>query len=281
MSSGERQVRIAVAGYTASVSVLDSANPSAPSLLALHGFTGSGEDFGQLRQALPAGEFSWIRPDFMGHGKSDAPDVVDPYQLPAVLRLIDQARSLAPDPDKVILLGYSMGGRLALQYLHHARPMPAILIGASPGLDNREERAARRASDRVWMELLDESMEGFCRKWEAQPLIEPQTRIEEPFRTSLAARRRGNSPSGLQNSLAACGTGVIPSLWNHLEKLPGLVLCHGSMDTRFRDIAHLMRKANPAFSVHEIPASGHAPHLENPAALAALLQGLPESLLYR
>ncbi|MEX0326892.1 MAG: alpha/beta fold hydrolase [Puniceicoccaceae bacterium] len=280
MHSEQKRVLIPLAGYAASVTLHDCGDSAAPTLLALHGFGGSGKDFEQLRQSFGR-KVSWICPDFMGHGESESPDILDPYQLPAVLRLIDQARALAPDPGKVLLLGYSMGGRLALHYLRHATPMPALLIGISPGLQEAGERARRRQSDREWIQLMNGSMEQFCTKWEQQDLIHPQTLIEEPFRSHLASRRRRNSAVGLSNTLLASGTGVLTSLWTHLPRFPPLVLCYGSEDAKFGNIARKMQVANSRFVVREVPDSGHSPHLENPVELASLIEVELDSLLYR
>ncbi|MEX0330366.1 MAG: alpha/beta fold hydrolase [Puniceicoccaceae bacterium] len=280
MQTEDIRVKVQVAGYAASMSQHNCGDPAAPTILALHGFSGSGKDFDPLRLALGS-TVSWICPDFMGHGESEAPEVLDPYRLPAVLSLIDQARSMAHDPGNILLLGYSMGGRLALHYLRYAKAMPALLIGASPGLQDATERAQRRQSDQEWIRRLDVSVEHFCNDWEMQPLIVPQTLIEEPFRSQLASRRRGNRKVGLQNALLAGGTGVLPSLWHHLSELPSISLCHGSEDGKFRETANRMQAAHAGFTVHELPDSGHSPHLENPKAMASLISGELDSPLYR
>ena len=148
----------------AAVTVRAARNRDAPTVLALHGFTGSGEDFLPLREALGADRAHWILPDFMGHGASSSPDVLDPYCLPAALRLIDAARRKAPDPRRVVLVGYSMGGRLALHYLRWAAPLPCLLIGASPGLEDPGERKTRRQQDRRWITPLLEIGRASCRE---------------------------------------------------------------------------------------------------------------------
>jgi 2-succinyl-6-hydroxy-2,4-cyclohexadiene-1-carboxylate synthase len=267
---------ITVRGYRAAVRVRMAADPAVPTVLALHGFTGSGEDFAEVHSAAGAGSVNWICPDFMGHGASDSPPVLDPYCLPACLQLIDKARQLAPDPQRVILLGYSMGGRIALHYLLRAAPLPALLIGCSPGLADAAERAARRAADQAWIRLLADpaGMEVFAGAWERQALIEPQTRLPEPLRSALAGRRRANNPAGLANSLLATGTGALPGLWDQLDRLPPLLLAHGGHDLKFASIARAMAARNSAFSVKEIASAGHAPHLEQPAGVAAILRGL-------
>ena len=111
------------------------------SILALHGFTGRGSDWDLLRAALPGR--TWNAPDLPGHGP--APEL--PADWPAHRRAIEKACTALPE--KPVLTGYSMGGRLALRA---ALALPGkfsalVLIGASPGLETEAERAARRESD--------------------------------------------------------------------------------------------------------------------------------------
>jgi 2-succinyl-6-hydroxy-2,4-cyclohexadiene-1-carboxylate synthase len=278
MDSAEETVHYQLAGYPATIRRYRSAFTQAPTIVALHGFTGSGRDFEVLRKELGTEAAHWICPDFMGHGESADPAVSDPYELPMALRLIDTARRSSPDPERVLLLGYSMGGRIALHYLLEEAPLPAVLIGSSPGLAEPAEQKARRDSDRDWITLLEDSVESFCEAWERQPLIRPQLELPGPLATDLAARRRRNSATGLIHSLLACGTGSLPSLWDALPKLPGLTLVHGENDTKFRDLAQRMGELNPSFRIAAIPGAGHAPHLERPGEVAQVLRASLKSL---
>lgn len=279
MPSGELKVRsvgISLCGYRAHVRLIPAARRRAPTILALHGFTGSGADFGPLREALGGERFGWILPDFMGHGRSESPPVMDPYLLPALLHLVDKCRQLASDPTRIHLLGYSMGGRIALQYLARAGPLPCLLLSASPGLDDPEARRQRRQADRNLIDLRTDTPETFSERWENLPLISPQTRLAEPLASELRDRRRRNSLGGLNRALLASGTGTLPGLWARLPKLPGCRCFHGEKDSKFGRLAESMHRLNPRFSVHQVKDSGHAPHLENPLALAELID--PNSL---
>jgi 2-succinyl-6-hydroxy-2,4-cyclohexadiene-1-carboxylate synthase len=266
-------VSVPICGHQAVVERFSPVDqPPEWSVLALHGFTGSRADFEPLRHCMADLPAEWLCPDFMGHGNSDSPLNVDPYRLPAALALIDRARRMARCPEKVVLLAYSMGGRVALHYLRWAKPLPTVLIGASPGIEDAGERTHRRLHDAALIDPHAGDIAGFCDMWEAQPLIQPQTRLTEPLRSELARRRRMNSPVGLANSLAACGTGALPSLWHELPALPALMCLYGEQDSKFAEISRRMQAANPAISAIAIPGSGHAAHLENPEAVAAELK---------
>lgn len=262
---------IRIAGHSAAVHVWPAECPGAPVFLALHGFTGSGMDFLPLREAMGGPRFTWICPDFMGHGSSESPDCIDPYLLVNAFFLIDAARRLGEQAGRVHLLAYSMGGRLGLHYLRRASPLQAMFIGASPGLAGTDDRRARREADAGLIRPGPAAIGAFCDKWESQPLIAPQTRLAEPLRSELANRRRTNNPAGLRNTLLACGAGVLPDLWKDLPRLPPAHLLHGERDGKFSAIAEEMERIHPRFTRLSVPACGHSPHLENPGGLARLL----------
>jgi pimeloyl-ACP methyl ester carboxylesterase len=115
-------------------------------ILACHGFTGEGADFGPLQSVLPPGH-ALLAPDFPGHGSRRSLRAPSDYSLAAHLAILDESARNAAEP--VTLLGYSMGGRLAL---HWALANPGkfrqlILVGASPGLATEAERAERTYAD--------------------------------------------------------------------------------------------------------------------------------------
>jgi 2-succinyl-6-hydroxy-2,4-cyclohexadiene-1-carboxylate synthase len=266
------KIRVPLCGHHAAVNRYQPVGDNPQwSLVALHGFTGSGADFSALREAMSGLAIEWLCPDFMGHGASDKPTNVDPYRLPAALALIDRARRMARMGSRVILLGYSMGGRLALHYLKWAQPLPAILIGASPGIEDASERAKRRERDADLIRAASGNIEAFCEAWEGQELIQPQTLLPEPLRSQISGRRRQNNLLGLVNSLAGCGSGALPSLWSDLAQLPELACLYGEKDHKFSEIAMRMQAGCTRVHAHAIEAAGHAPHLENPDRVAAFL----------
>jgi len=228
-------------------------------LLLLHGFTQTGRSWEPVRQAL-APRYRSIAPDLPGHGGFAE-------RRPASFAACD-AYLRALGGDRFTLVGYSMGGRIAL---HAAlslgrRVERLVLIGASPGIADPRERAQRARSDAALADRIEAiGLEAFVREWEAQPLFDGMPRgIAE-----LAhADRMRNTARGLAAALRGLGTGVMPTLWDRLADLAMPVeLVVGERDEKFRAIADRMAAALPRARARVVAGTGHAVHLEAPDAL--------------
>lgn len=243
--------------------------PRLPRLIvALHGFTGSGQDFEALWHHLPLPpDLSPWAPDLVGHTPTPPTD-------PAAYRIEAEADRLAatlPEAAEAVVLGYSMGGRLALHLAarHPARVRALVLVGASPGLAAEAERQARRAADAALASrLLAGPVEAFLQMWEQTPIIASQSRIAEPWRGRQQARKQRLQAHGLALSLQEMGTGAMPSLWGRLPPVPMLLLT-GAEDEKFTAIAARMAaEAGPRAAAVVLPGAGHCAHLEQPALAA-------------
>lgn len=235
-------------------------------LLLLHGFTGSTATWRALAERLAPGVRS-IAVDLIGHGQSDAPEHPARYTMAHcvadLLALLDRLGL-----DQAAVLGYSMGGRVALQLAAAApeRVDALLLESASPGLASPAERAARAAADDALADTIEhDGLEAFVAYWQQLPLWASQAALPAPVRAQLRAQRLHNHPRGLANSLRGMGAGRQTSLWQQLSMLemPALLLA-GALDTKYAAIARQMADAMPRANLVIVPAAGHAIHLEQP-----------------
>ncbi len=235
----------------------------APTTVMLHGFTHTGASWDPVVAAL--GEsYRAIAPDLRGHGDGSARV---PVGLDEVIGDIGELTGGASE-----LVGYSMGGRVAL---HAALALPGrvrrlVLIGASPGLADPGERAARRAADEALAdELQGLAIEVFAERWARTPALAGQP---PDVLARVNADRLRNTPAGLARALRGLGTGALPSLWGRLGELAmPVTLIVGERDDRFRAIAAQMADRFAAANVVVVEGAGHAVHLERPSAVAAAL----------
>ena len=171
-----------------------------------------------------------------------------------------------------VLVGYSMGGRLALRaaLLNPRAYRALVLLGATPGIEGDAQRRSREAADAEladWMER--SSMQAIADHWENQPIFATQdwTLIERQRRGRLS-----HDPKWLAALLRATGQGVLPPVWDELERLRIPVLAvAGDRDDKYAQIAERMAERLPAGRWALVPGAGHAAHLEDPDAFADLL----------
>ena len=234
----------------------------AQTLPLFDGFTQTRHSWRPVMTAL-GGRRRAIAPDMPGHGLAAA----RPASFAACTGYV---RALGGD--RFALAGYSMGGRVAL---HAALALGSrldrlVLIGASPGIADAAERAARRTADDALADRIEAiGVEAFAREWASLPLWEGQ-----PERVAAAANadRLRNTPAGLAAALRGLGTGVMDPLWDALPSLEvPVTLAVGERDEKFRAIAERMAAVLPRAEIAVVEGAGHAAQLEQPAAVAALL----------
>lgn len=252
------------------------AGPGPTSVLALHGFTGSALDFEPIWEAC-ASPYGVLAPDLPGHGGTWLASA-------SVERVVAGLAALADDrlPENHILLGYSLGGRTALHYAlcHPKRLRGLVLVGATAGLVEPEERAARVESDRALVEWMEqEGVEAFCERWMATPLIASQGRLPAAILEPMQERRRRNRVEGLAQSLRDMGAGTMPAVWDRLGelKLPVMVVS-GEEDVKYREIGERLVHQLPEGRLVVLPGAGHAAHLENLPAFVEALRGFVDGL---
>jgi 2-succinyl-6-hydroxy-2,4-cyclohexadiene-1-carboxylate synthase len=206
-----------------------------------------------------------VAPDLRGHG---AASELRPVTLSAVL---SDLRALSPE--RFVLAGYSMGGRIALHcaLAHPARVTRLVLVSASPGLADSADRAARREADEALAASLErDGLEAFAARWAAQPLF---AGMAPPAAALAQEDRRRNSAAGLAAALRGLGNGVLAPLWSRLGELAmPVTLVVGERDAKFVGIARAMEPLIPSCRLVVVPGAGHAVHLEAPAAVASALR---------
>jgi len=226
-------------------------------VVALHGFAGTGRTWDALGIDV-------IAPDLPGHGAAAG---VRPVTFDGCVEHV-----LAAAPERFVLAGYSMGGRIALHVALAApeRVTRLILLSTSPGIEDDGERAERRRADEQLADELEAgTIEAFADRWMALPLFagEPAA-SRERWRADILR----NEPAGLAASLRGVGAGAMTPLWARLGDLPMPVrLAAGERDAKYRALADHMAW-DVRGKVEVIPGAGHGLPREAPAAVAALLQ---------
>lgn len=243
-------------------------------LILLHGFTGCAASWSEISQPLEY-ERRTIAIDQPGHGQTIVLNNDRQHSMETIagdiLMIIEALNLEKPD-----LLGYSMGGRLALYLALLAQDQfhTLILESASPGLAASADQQERVQSDEHWAGILEkEGIESFVDQWEKLPIFASQNLLDFAKINKQRQNRLQNSPQGLAKSLRWQGTGRQPNLWPklHALKIPTLLLA-GALDRKYVAINQEMARLIPKAELLVFSASGHNIHLEHPRRFTKTIQ---------
>jgi 2-succinyl-6-hydroxy-2,4-cyclohexadiene-1-carboxylate synthase len=171
-----------------------------------------------------------------------------------------------------VLVGYSLGGRLALRAAlrEPERYAGVVTIGVTAGLDDPAMRSARAEADErlaAWIEAAP--IEDVVAIWERQPLFADQA---ETLIEAQRAGRLAQNPAELAQLLRTAGQGVLEPVWHELLtlELPVLAIA-GSRDEGYSSAAQKIASTAPRASAAIVADAGHAAHLQQPDEVAALI----------
>lgn len=243
----------------------DVSNTSQPVLVFLHGLLGSGRDWTPVIRHCSA-TYPCMTIDLPGHGQSREMTVAG---FDDVNRQITDTLG-QHGIQRYVLVGYSMGARLAMY--HACMPRPAngpslvglVLEGGHFGLPE-SQRPARLANDEHWAQrLMVEPPEQVLSDWYQQPVF---ASLDAAQRQQLITQRSDLFGPGIAQMLRATSLAKQPMLLAALSDLtvPIHYIC-GEKDAKFRALA-----ASSALEVSVIPAAGHNVHVEQPDLFSAVL----------
>jgi 2-succinyl-6-hydroxy-2,4-cyclohexadiene-1-carboxylate synthase len=248
-------------GGTRQLRVISNGDGPGVPLVLVHGFLGSPDDWTEPARRWSAGR-PCLRIELPGHGENRPEGRLDFAAAVAAVGAV-----IAQPGRPVDVIGYSMGGRLALgATLRDAgRVRRLVLISASPGLTTGCEQEARaRADDRLAAQLEAGGLPRFVRDWYELPLFE-SLRARPALLRALEQRRGAGDASALAAALRGLTVGRQPSYWEKLPGLPVPVLwVAGERDPKYRDLLSRAAGLCPHGRLLIVPNAGHMPHLEHP-----------------
>ncbi len=237
-------------------------NPQNPPILFLHGFMGTSADWTEITSRF-SDRFYCLLPDLPGHGKTPLGDEVSYAAWTSLLKEELSAQGI----EKTHLVGYSMGGRLALYFAMTYPEMveKLVLESANPGIDAETERTERAAlDDKLAARLRRDGMNAFLEFWYNIPLFASLNEYPA-LKDELIHKRADQNPENMARVLSELSPGRQPSLWARLTNLtmPTLLVA-GELDEKYCRIIRQMAATKPDAKRVTLPGCGHNAHHENP-----------------
>lgn len=239
----------------------DESGDAGPVLLLLHGMGATGEvwlPWAPLLEHRWAGR--WLAPDLAGHGWSP------PLPAYSFASLADRLAAMLGRADRLVVVGHSLGGvvGLALAARSAGLPVDAVVglgikaVWSAVELAKAAELATRPVT---WFSSRDEAARRYLRVSGLAGLLAPDHPVVEAGLRQVDGRWR------LAMDPAAFGVGEpdLPALLAATDA--PVLLARGEHDPLVSD-AQLKELGVP---VATLPGLGHNAHVEDPAAVLALV----------
>ncbi len=242
-----------------------------PDLVFLHGFLGSNKVFEPLISNLTL-SFNPVALDLLGHGKTEGAELH--YRFSTKEQVADLAKLISEQfTAPVVLYGYSMGARLALQ-LTLMRPdlvRGLILESGSFGIEQENERQARQSLDASRSDQIIGNFEHFLNDWDKMKIFESE--LSSSTRKMLLEVQKAQNNYWMANSLLGFGSGTMPCIKDQLGEIVAPVqLIVGAKDSKFLRINQAMKKSIPDCSLAIVEKANHRVHLEQPKKCATIIE---------
>jgi pimeloyl-ACP methyl ester carboxylesterase len=256
-------------------------------VLCLHGLTRNSRDFDSLIEHL-AVQYRVIAADQRGRGRSQPDPTAANYQIPIyaqdMTHLLDRLAI-----ERVVLIGTSMGGIISmiLGAAQPARVRGIVLNDIGPevpaaGIKRLRDSLTTPAQVSTWDDAAQHAKhinghafpdysEADWRAFARRIYVEDST--GRPVPAYDPAILRGLNPPSDPNA----ATPTLWPLWEQLAAIPMLAIRGGLSDILSAEILENMAARHPNLTTLTLPNRGHAPMLDEPAAVVAIdrfLEGL-------
>jgi 2-succinyl-6-hydroxy-2,4-cyclohexadiene-1-carboxylate synthase len=233
-------------------------SPSNPTLVFIHGFMGSHLDHLPLIELLSL-HFFCVAIDLPGHGNSKEmiPDCADEFDSLVLKTLFPY--------NHTTLIGYSMGGRIALHLFDQLKPQSLVLISSRVHPLNLKEKDDIGKRDlKISLAMKEDPFTLFLKKWYSMPMFKTLS-LKLPIYKKIMDQRKHENPHILSKILLMLSPKSYshsPSFLNNLNQ-PLLYLSGLEDEKYFLGMQQIHQEKKDAW-LFALPNTSHALHLEDP-----------------
>lgn len=227
-------------------------------IIALHGFLGQSQDWDFLKNEINQNT-NLTTPNFFSKNTTHSPYFKNELFSPSYClqdwssNFVNYLKSERKNYSEIILIGYSLGGRLLLNTIVNSQNLwdQAHLISVHPGLVTNEEKIQRLISDEDWaLKFFSFKWETILSEWNLQGIFKNDY---EPIRLEINFEREFLS-SALKNWSLSKQINYWPLLKNISHRIN---YWSGEQDLKFQLIGNLLSQSNPNINHITIENVGH------------------------
>ncbi|MEE9442058.1 MAG: 2-succinyl-6-hydroxy-2,4-cyclohexadiene-1-carboxylate synthase [candidate division Zixibacteria bacterium] len=231
-------------------------------ILFLHGFMGNANIWRNTIANLD-NDFFCVAIDLPGHGQTRADLEYLKFE-----NLADGLHNFVNTQftKESILVGYSMGGRIALYTaLKYPDTFKALVLeSSSPGIEDEEERKTRLMRDeKDSAKMKSTDMRSFLTEWYRMPVFDYLNDFPD-LKEKIINKKSSNDPQALAEVIVKLSPGTQPSQWSNLNQwTKPILIIAGEKDQKYCHIGKKMHAGLANSRLEIIPNAGHIVHLEN------------------
>ena len=248
--------------------------PENPVLVFLHGFLGNSHDWTDTIRHL-RDDYYCVSIDLPGHGQSTSciPPLQDGFTY--CHRLIKSTLNTL-QVKKYTLLGYSLGGRIALDYArtqHDASLQGLILESCHSGLTTAQDKNKRFQQDQNWAKrLASQSIAQSLAQWYEQAVFSDMSAAQKDSVIKLRGQNLGVCVAAMLLATSLCRqTDALPFLQRNNASKPPIYYAVGEKDKKFKALAGKLAEQTD-IKVSKFNGAGHNIHQQYPLQYAQFIR---------
>ncbi|CAK9116122.1 unnamed protein product [Durusdinium trenchii] len=256
-------------------------DPARPVLVLLHGWMGEKADWWPVSHILEEQHLGFLAIDLPGHGETQVPDgsweEAAFYNMPMIVEAIKEVLDHL-QLQKVVMVGYSLGGRVAMGFADSLpeRCAALVVLSANPGVTTAAERHQRWQQDqRQAKQLVENGLEAFLETWYSAPLWAGLRERRPDVYSRMIAKRQRSQRHLAARALLGLSLARQPNFRPRLGQRLPFWYVYGEMDTKFAEIGKDLAACSSQVSA--LPC-GHAVVEECPTEVASLLSSVLKQL---
>jgi O-succinylbenzoic acid--CoA ligase len=247
-------------------------NPSAKRLVVFfHGFMEDHTDMIPLMDSHHENSYLFI--DLPGHGKTD---VTNFKSREHAFLTISSLITFLQKNLELVLYGYSMGGRIALELsTQYLKPQLLILESSHFGLLDTNEKSARFTADSKLLTKPNLNLLDFFTIWYKNAIFSNYNQSQNYEMDVI--KKLDHYPAQWQSSLEFFSPGATPLLQSDiLNEVADLRIIGiaGSEDEKYKNHFFDIKNKLPKFEYYEIAQAGHNPHKTHLSEIKMVLRNL-------